>query len=182
MTQSKEELRAACLAARRGLSEEKRAEKSAQICAQLAQNEALLGAKTVLSYLATPDEVDLSAFHAWATARGIRLAFPISKRGGEMVAAVPDEAGAIVTGLYGIRTPAPERSQTVTPEEIDVVVVPCVGFDRRGHRLGHGGGYYDRYLPRCTGARTILVAFAEQEVAAVPAGDHDVPADRVITG
>lgn len=177
----KKQVRAACLAARRAMTDGERAEKSAQISEKLAQNGTLLGVKTVLSYLAAADEVDLSAFHTWAKERGICVAYPVSKRGGLMEAAVPADDTALVTGLFGIRAPAAERSQTVAPQEIDVVIVPCVGFDRRGHRLGHGGGYYDRYLPCCINAHTILVAFAEQEVAEVPVEAHDMTMDEVIT-
>lgn len=177
----KQMFRRQCLAVRRSLSEEKRRQKSAEIGAKLAQNGAFLGTKTVLSYLASPEEVDLTAFHDWAKTRGIRVAYPISERGGQMVAAIPDNETAIAPGLYGIRSPIRERSTVVDPAEIDVVIVPCVGFDRQGHRLGHGGGYYDRYLPRCTNACTILVAFAEQELAEVPVEAHDVTISEVIT-
>ena len=68
------------------------------------------------------------------------------------------------------------------PAILDVVVVPGVAFTRDGHRLGQGGGWYDRFLPRlperCT---TIGVCFAEQVVDEVPVEDHDVAVDVVVS-
>lgn len=53
-------------------------------------------------------------------------------------------------GKYGILSPIPECSESVRADELDAVLMPCVGFDSHGGRLGHGGGYYDRYLLRCS--------------------------------
>ncbi len=61
------------------------------------------------------------------------------------------------------------------------LVVPLLAFDRRGHRLGYGGGYYDRTLAGLPGALTLGVAFAAQEVDAVPVGPGDMPLDAVAT-
>ena len=59
--------------------------------------------------------------------------------------------------------------------------MPLLAFDRAGHRLGYGGGYYDRTLAALPGARAIGCAFAAQEVPAVPAGPHDIRLDAVAT-
>jgi 5-formyltetrahydrofolate cyclo-ligase len=62
-----------------------------------------------------------------------------------------------------------------------VLFVPLLAFDRAGHRLGYGGGYYDRTITGLPGARTIGCAFAAQEIEAVPVGEHDVLLDAVAT-
>jgi 5-formyltetrahydrofolate cyclo-ligase len=98
-----------------------------------------------------------------------------------MEAAVPDAPDAFVKGKFDILSPDPVKSRIIPLEEIDVVLVPCVGFDEAGMRLGHGGGYYDRYLPRCPHATKILVAFEAQRLDAVCAGEHDVAMDFVVT-
>lgn len=68
------------------------------------------------------------------------------------------------------------------PTVLDVVVVPGLGFTRDGHRLGQGGGHYDRFLPRLRAdCLTIGVAFAEQVVDELPVEDHDVTVDVVVT-
>ncbi|MBN9509017.1 MAG: 5-formyltetrahydrofolate cyclo-ligase [Alphaproteobacteria bacterium] len=79
----------------------------------------------------------------------------------------------------------PERFGTQRPDgpvgAPDMLFVPLLAFDRAGHRLGYGGGYYDRTLAGLPGARAIGCAFAAQEVAAVPAGPHDMRLDAVAT-
>jgi len=69
----------------------------------------------------------------------------------------------------------------VPREEIDVVLIPAVAFDRQGRRVGYGGGYYDRFLPEIPRAARIGAAFACQIVAEIPPDPHDVPADWIVT-
>ena len=99
---------------------------------------------------------------------------------GAEIVAVRHEAGEpMATGYYGI--PAP-LGDPVDPSVIDIVVVPGLAFTRDGHRLGQGGGYYDRYLARVRAqCATVGVCFREQIVAAVPAEIHDQPVGRVVT-
>ena len=77
--------------------------------------------------------------------------------------------------------PAPGRFSTVPPESLDLVLAPCTAFDSRCIRVGMGGGYYDRYLPRCTGARVVALAYDVQRVSRAEREDHDVPMDAVIS-
>jgi 5-formyltetrahydrofolate cyclo-ligase len=67
------------------------------------------------------------------------------------------------------------------PEEVKIVIVPILAFDRRGHRLGYGAGYYDRFLSAHPHLIKIGLAFSCQEVAEVPAEQNDVRMDVVIT-
>lgn len=74
------------------------------------------------------------------------------------------------------------RFPVVTANELDAIVVPLVAFDACGMRLGYGGGCYDRYLPTVSATCKVLgIAFAEQEVEAVPADEHDLPLPRIIS-
>jgi 5-formyltetrahydrofolate cyclo-ligase len=80
-------------------------------------------------------------------------------------------------GLFNIPTPA-ERD-IVAP---DVLIVPLVGFDRAGYRLGYGGGYYDRTLAAANPRpRTLAIAFAESELETIHPQPHDIPMSRIIT-
>ena len=177
----KDRQRNQCLAARRELSIAEREAYSHTICQTLTTLGPVIRAQMIFSYMATWDEVDLSGFHEWASARGKQICFPVTYPRGLMDAAVPDTPDAFIKGKFDILSPDPERSRIIQPEEIDVVLVPCVGFDKAGMRLGHGGGYYDRYLPRCPHAAKILVAFEAQRLDAVCAGENDVTMDFIVT-
>ncbi len=84
----------------------------------------------------------------------------------------------LVRGHFGIREPPPNP---VPPESVDLVLVPGLVFDPRGHRVGYGRGYFDRLLATMPRARKVGVAFDEQIVAHVPDEVHDIPVDCVVT-
>jgi 5-formyltetrahydrofolate cyclo-ligase len=76
----------------------------------------------------------------------------------------------------------PSGGEVVAPDGVDVVVVPGVAFDRAGRRVGYGGGFYDRFLPRTRpGALAVAVAFALQVVDAVPHGGGDRGVQVIVT-
>lgn len=83
-------------------------------------------------------------------------------------------------GAMNIPEPAP-HTPAVTPEEIDVLIVPGVAFTRNGDRMGYGGGFYDRFIPRCTKATILALAFDEQMVDFIPTESHDLRIDTIIT-
>ena len=174
-------------AARRALDAETRAEKSRRVSGfmyeylqtlKIERTEAgLPPVRTVFSYAAAWDEADLSEFHRKARAEGIRIAFPLCHGAGIMEAVVPggDKKEYWRTGAYGIREPVPELAVPVKPEDIDLVIVPCVAFDGRGGRLGHGAGYYDRYLPKLREDTVmVLAAFEEQRLPEIVMEETDV--------
>ena len=173
--------RAVGRAARRGLTSQQRAEKSAVICKKLTELPEMAEAKTIFSYLAMPEEVELSAFHEWAKVNGKRVGFPLTGKQSKMEVYVPGPDGGMVADRYGISAPDPAKSTLVDPKEIDVVIVPMVGFDKNNNRLGQGGGYYDRYLTRCPNAKHIAVAFSEQEFDEIVTDFFDLPVDMVVT-
>lgn len=181
MTNEKQAQRELCLARRRVLSGPERATKSAAICEHLTALTAMKEARTVLSYRATEEEVDLTAFHTWALEQGKVLAFPVCRGWGQMQAYTPHGPESWRQGKYGIWEPDPDRSRLVEPGELDMVILPCVGFDAQGRRLGHGGGYYDRYLPQCPEAVRVLVAFEVQRLERVRTDAHDQRAELAAT-
>ena len=86
----------------------------------------------------------------------------------------------LVEGYYSIKTPPKIEKNIIKKDEIDLILVPGVGFDKNNYRIGFGGGYYDRYLKDFKGY-TISLAFKEQIVEKVPTNEFDLPVDLVIT-
>jgi 5-formyltetrahydrofolate cyclo-ligase len=173
--------RAVATAARDALSPEEIRARSAALCRRLTELPELRGARTILSYLAIGSEADLSALHDWAARAGKTIAFPVTHPHGVMDARVPDDEHAWVSARFGLSEPDPARSRLIDPADFDLVLVPCVAFDADGRRLGHGAGYYDRYLPRCTRAKRICVAFEAQRLPLVTTNQFDAAMDAVAT-
>jgi 5-formyltetrahydrofolate cyclo-ligase len=85
-----------------------------------------------------------------------------------------------IAGVWGIPRP-PDDAEEVEP---DVLIIPLLSFDRKGYRLGYGGGFYDRTLEKLRTRKNIIaigVGYAAQEVDHVPVGEHDQPLDYVMT-
>ena len=171
VSREKKELRRLALRRRAAADAAARAAASAGICRLLDDLDELRQAGTVLGYAAVDGECDLAALYETLAGRGAVLAFPVCGEDGRMEAFVP--SGPLVPGRFGIPEPDPARSRRLSPEELDAVLVPCAGFDGALRRLGRGGGYYDRYLPRCPRAAAILTAFEAQRLERVPCEAHD---------
>ena len=166
--------------ARSAIPAGERAAAAAALCANLWQLDAVLRASTILLYAAFGAEADLSAFAEKAQIQGKTLAYPVCGEGFTLTAAVPGADGWAV-GQYGIRTPVPERSTLLQPEQLDLVLVPCTAFDADCRRVGMGKGYYDRYLPRCTRAVKIGIALEVQRVPRAAVDAHDQRLDAFVT-
>lgn len=141
-----------------------------------------LRARTVIAgYLPIGDEIDARPLLRRLHDDGHRLALPrVVRSGGPLAFAVWTDGDTLGQGPFGTSQPT-EGAEPVTPA---VVIVPLLAFDRAGFRLGYGGGYYDRTLSALRARRAILavgVAFAAQEVSAVPHGVHDQRLDWIIT-
>ena len=98
-----------------------------------------------------------------------------------MTALCPETENAWISGAFGIPEPDPARSAEIPPEELDLVLCPCTAFDGAKNRLGMGGGYYDRFLPRCSRAVKAAAAFDCQRSDQVPMDSRDQSMDLVIT-
>lgn len=182
-------LRKEKIAAREALSPEERAEKSRAICANILQTPEYAKAKTVFIYKFVKGEVQLKALEeeneALPAAERKTFLYPLCIEDRQMLAIEPGsadmESDAWKKGAFGIPEPVLEMGRVVDPADIDLVVSPCSSFDESGMRLGMGGGYYDRYLPKCTKADVMLVAYECQGCEAVPAEPWDVPVPCIVT-
>lgn len=114
--------------------------------------------------------------------QGKQVALPVCTPKRDLEArAILSLAEVIDTGKFGLKEPGPE-APSVAVADLDLIVVPGVAFDTAGNRLGHGMGYYDRFLAR-TGRQSFKLALAYdfQIVPQVPAEPHDIKMDGVLT-
>ncbi|MDX2238613.1 MAG: 5-formyltetrahydrofolate cyclo-ligase [Hyphomonadaceae bacterium] len=137
----------------------------------------------VAGYVAFRSEIDPAPLLAGLAAAGVRLALPRTPPRGSPAPLTfhlwaPDSP--LARGAFGVLEPLAD-ARIVTP---DVVLAPLLGFDRQGRRLGYGQGHYDRTLAALRAQRAtrfIGVAYAAQEVDALPEEAHDVRLDAVLT-
>ena len=180
ITEQKAAQRKAGIAARRALSDTERTHSNAALCARIMALDCFKKAENILLYAAFGGEADLSTLAVEAARQGKTLAYPVCGEGFSLTAAVPGPDGWEV-GTYGIRTPILSRSAVLPPDKLDLVLVPCTAFDADCFRVGMGKGYYDRFLPRCTHAGKIGIAFEAQRVAHAAVDGHDQRLDAFIT-
>ena len=138
--------------------------------------------RVVSGFWSIRSEIDVRPLMlALASATGALLAMPVVAGRGQALAFRRWEAGVpMIEGPFGTAHPA-ESEPVLVP---DLLLVPLLAFDRQRHRLGYGAGFYDRTLAglRAAGPVTAVgIAYAAQEVAMVPAGDHDERLDLVLT-
>jgi 5-formyltetrahydrofolate cyclo-ligase len=164
------------------ISEEERSEKSQKACQNLVSTPQFQGASTVMMYLSLPHEVDTSEAVLYSWQLGKTVVMPkISWQQRHMI---PVQISSLETGfsteVAGLRNPITGVPMPI--EEIDLVVAPALGFDRKGNRLGRGGSYYDRFFAneRLNASRCGF-AFAEQLVDSVPVVERDEPVDFLVT-
>ena len=182
LNRTKDDQRQSAQAARKAMPAELRQRYNSAICKRVAEHPAVKEAGVIMSYMAFAGEVDLAELHGSLRNRVLKLCFPICGENGFMQAWCPRDPDALKAGKYGIIAPLPEGSDLIDPCEIDVVLTPCMAFDTSRLRLGWGGGYYDRFLPKCSKATSIAVAYEVQRVESV-ISDHpwDAVLDAVAT-
>lgn len=178
----KRDLRRVLKEERQRIGAEERETCSALICRRFLSLAVYRYAEILLLYAALPGEPDVFPIARRAWEDGKRVAFPRCLTGdGVMRFHFVSGEDELMPGMFGIREPAAE-AEAYEPADgaRTVCVVPGLAFDRRGNRLGSGGGYYDRYLAsfRGTVAGVCMQRFVRD---AIPRGRYDRPADILIT-
>jgi 5-formyltetrahydrofolate cyclo-ligase len=179
--ESKAALRSAAIARRDAISPEARerfAERIALTGVDLARRTL---SRTVAAYWPLPGEADTRglvhalSYHEFVTALPV-----VVGHGMPLIFRKWAPRDMLVPGPFGVMEPS-ARLPEVHP---DVVFVPLAAFDRRGHRIGFGAGFYDRTLQALRAMKPVLcigIAFGAQEVPDIPADPHDQPVDFVLT-
>ncbi len=180
IAEKKRALRAEIRAKERALDVGYKAESSAAICRALAALPEFDAAKVVFAFAGLAREIDTREFLRETITRGKTLLLPRCEPERQLsLCVVRDLDADLEPGAMGILEP--KRSCPVLqPEEVDFAVVPCTTFDRAGNRLGQGGGYYDRILPRLHGA-TVCVCRERLLADTVPTEPHDLRCTLYLT-
>jgi 5-formyltetrahydrofolate cyclo-ligase len=164
------------------ISAEQRSEKSRKACENLVSMEQFRQASTVMMFVSLPHEVDTSEaiLHAWQLRKVVAVP-KISWQQRHMIAVqINSLETGFSTAASGLRTPI--SGVPVPFGEIDLVVTPALGFDKKGNRLGRGGSYYDRFFANAELKATRCgFGFAEQVLDSLPVTDNDEPVDILVT-
>lgn len=176
---TKQELRALIAQEVKALSSDYCQRADSAICRAVRESELYQSAGTIFCYIGTDREIDTKALLTAALQDGKRLALPLCTGKGIMEAREIRSLDDLVSGKFGIPAPRGDCPE-IAPEEFDLVIVPCSTGNRKGQRLGYGGGFYDRYL-RKTNCPRILLCREQLVKEEIPVEEHDLRMDYITT-
>ena len=183
---NKAELRAEMTRIMKDIGAADLAERSARVARRLGETEAWRRADVVLCFLSMPHELETAEMIRAARAEGKTVAVPWIEGNNIRFLLLPEETGSLARDRWGISVPDPswaalDPARAARP----LVAAPGLAFDRSGHRLGRGKGYYDRFLaharPAARGLSVIGVCLSEQLLDAVPHSAGDQRVDGIVT-
>jgi 5-formyltetrahydrofolate cyclo-ligase len=182
--QSKQDIREQAHAARRAL--ENKDELSVRIMDRVLALPEYTRAATVMFYIDVRAEVRTRQALPAALASGKTIVVPWCNEHGELELFRLESMDELELGMYRILEPKADlrtqREKQVSPEQLDLILVPGVAFDRRGGRTGHGKGYYDKLLQHARAdAPLVGLAFECQLFPEIPMQEHDIFMDKVVT-
>lgn len=168
---------------RDSLSRKEREGKAAAIKERLFGLPEFINAGAVLFFAAFGSEVPTLKMMEEAIGVGKKIILPVtSVESKRLSLREVRDLESLLKNKYGIPEPVPESAIRYEPNLIDLVIVPGIVFDPCGHRIGYGGGYYDRFLSEIDpSVPRISIAFELQIVSEIPAESHDLPVDKIIT-
>ena len=180
----KSSLRERILALRRAQSSRDIEKKSGDIRRKLFTFVPFCQAETILFYLAIKDEVQTEKMIEESLQKGKRVAAPLIdwQRKKILPSEIKDLTKDIEISVFKIPQPKNNLYSPFSPVNIDIVIVPGVVFDRKGNRLGFGGGFYDRFLGKLSNrTKLVALAFELQLVDNVSSQSYDIAVDYLIT-
>lgn len=186
-SESRKSRRDALRARRKAIGASDRLAAAEAIAHRLGEIPAWLAARRVAGYWAIADELPLAAISSGLRRRGQTYCLPVIDDNRLLRFASWTPGDALVVNRYGIPEPDVTEAALLRPMDLDVVLVPLLGFDRAGYRLGYGGGYYDRsfafLLNRNARAKPLLIGigYRVQELADVEPESWDVRVDMIVT-
>ena len=173
----KKELRRAIRERKRAMTEEEIVSRSEKLGVLFAQSEAYKNAKTIYGYLPYNQEVRTVPMLEQALKDGKKVAVP-KVYGDEMKFLYLDDLAQVEKGYAGI--PEPIADEPVADDETALVLMPGLAFDPAGHRIGYGGGFYDRFLAAEPNHPTLALCYEFQMLPELHTEEHDIPVDTVL--
>lgn len=186
----KKSLRDILLAKRDSITKNKKKLKDEAIRKRLFASDYFKKAKTLLFYASFRSEVDTIKAIQNALKHKKRVALPVVDINHKSLKLYEvNDISELSTGYMGIPEPVAARARNIKLNEIDIEIIPGIGFDVKGNRIGYGSGYYDKLLShkskRLSKSKghitTIALAFEEQIVEKVPSEPHDIRVDVIVT-
>jgi 5-formyltetrahydrofolate cyclo-ligase len=178
--QSKDELRSKLLSARNTMQAEDARRRSAQIFHLLSSLPEFIEARFIHTYVSSKkNEVDTRSVIEAALEKGTRVAVPIAEKERPLLRhSEIFSMNDLAAGAFGILEP--HKITPINLNEVEAVLVPVIGVDRSGTRLGFGGGYYDSFL-RHVSCTKIALAYDFQVMSGLPREQHDEPVTIIVT-
>lgn len=174
---NKQELRQAIRAQKRAMTEADILRRSEILAEKFARSDAYRAAKTIYGYLPYNQEVRTVPMLQRALDEGKRVAVP-KVYGDDMKFIYLDDLSQVAKGYAGI--PEPVADGPVAQDETALVLMPGLAFDRAGHRIGYGGGFYDKFLAREPHHPTVALCYDFQVMDRLETEKFDIPVDLVI--
>ena len=176
----KSSLRKELIKNRKKISKNQILEKSELIKNRLFEMNEFQQASSILFYVSYDNEVYTHGMIKESMALGKNVIVPKSdKKNRKLILSKLENWEDLVKGAYGILEP--KKINQISIDKIDLIIVPGVGFDGQGRRIGHGKGYYDNLLSNSKNALHIGLAFEFQIVEEIPTEAHDIPMQRIVT-
>lgn len=178
----KSSLRRSMITKRKNIDPSTRNEWDRQIYLQVISSEFYMHSNVIFTYVSYNGEVDTHKIIEKALNDKKTVCVPRVISKSEGMEAVPIKSfDDLVSGAYGILEP-PKDALTISPERIDMALVPGVAFSSGGSRLGYGGGFYDRYLPKFRQDACIAaLAYSIQLIDAIPMEPQDIKVSMIFT-
>jgi len=177
----KERLRRELKNKRNSLSKNEVLEKSKQIKERLYAQNDFKQAHVILFYVSYDNEVFTHDMIKECLTKKEVIVPKSVKENRSLILSKLENWNDLEIGAYNILEPREDKIIEISIDEIDLIVVPGVGFDEKGRRIGHGKGYYDILMKKSTTAENIGLAFECQIVEQVPTYKYDLPVDKIIT-
>ena len=179
MREQKNRVRQVMRCQRDAMTPEERCEKSRKICATVLH--LISDGETVMVYSAKELEVNTLPLIGRLLARGNPVVVPIIvKADVSLRLSYLKDPAVLVPSTFNVPEPI-GNEVPARPEDVDTIILPMLGFDRKGGRLGYGAGYYDRFLARNPRIRKIGIAFSCQEAESLPVDTNDMHMNCTIT-